>query len=218
MTTTLAALDAKAARQEHALDAPRRAARALIAGKVADAHAHAVKAMTAKARNTPDGRQTAAVVRRSPSYQAARNRLVELTDALRSLVADWRETAYRTAFAEWRETLPPEWLGTNTVPRQVDISWARGMALHGLPLITEITAATNDAGRRLWAVVGQAATRALSGRDSLGLIQAWETRTVSALNAVADHLLSDSQVMIDRKVGRDVVKPELLDDDPTLPH
>lgn len=215
--TTLADLDAKADRQVKALNAPKREARRLIEGKIADAHAHAVKALTAKAKDTPDGRATIATVRRSPSFQAALSRLDELKTGLVELVAEWRVRSYRAAFIEWTETVPEEWLRPNPMPTDKNLSWARGFALHGMPLISEVGDATKMAGRRLGAVIAQAATRTLQDRASLDLIRAWETRTVGSLIAVADRLLSDSQIMVDRKAGRDVCRPELLEDDPTLP-
>src|SRR5512135_2157880 len=50
----------------------------LVSAKLADARAHAEKAVTDTLRSTPDGRPSMARIRANPSYQASLNRLDEL--------------------------------------------------------------------------------------------------------------------------------------------
>lgn len=218
MTLSLADLAHKVDNQTLALDAPRRVARDLIRAKVADARSHAANALTERAKGTPDGRPTIALVRRSRSYAAAVNRLSELASSLVVDVADWREAAYRESFAWWADHIPESTRRPGNIqPAAAAVSWCRGMALHGTALATEVNAATNSATRRLLATLSQSASRAIDGKAGVDLLKGWELRTVASLTAVADHLLSDSLAMVDRKAGRDVCRPDLLEDDPTLP-
>jgi hypothetical protein len=213
---------ARAAAMDKALGPAYRGAAALIAAKVADARAHAINALTEKAKDAPDGRKTIALVRRSRSTTAAQSRLAEMAIALVKLVADWRERCYREGF-HWWATRPPadprfaEYLRPDPKPTDRNLSWSRGFALHGTPLVTEVKTAMDAASRTLTSTLARAATRTLRGRDSTDLIRAWEMRTTAAIVAVAESLLTDSQMLCDRKAGRDVCRPELLEDDPTLP-
>lgn len=210
--TTLDDLTAREKALSAALDAPRRAARSLIASKVADTASHAGRGLTAALIDTPDGRSTVARARRGRSFAAAVARLRELADALASLIADWREESYREGFAWWADRVPDGMARPGEIgPTIVGVSEARGMVLHGESVYSEVTHAADEAARRLLTTVARAARKGLPAADARDLIDGWESRTVATLTAAVDRMLSDSQVAADQLAMRGTVRPELLE-------
>ena len=191
-----------------------RQAAAQIDAKIDDAAAHASKAITEGLKRTPDGRATFAAVAKRPSYQAAQNRLVELSQALAGLVSDAREAFYRESFPKMAGFIPAEFhRSSDPEPTQADISAMRGAAIHGIRLETRMAKERQDAGLHLRTVLTRAASRHRPEDDASDLLNAWSARTKERWLRVLALALSDSSVYADAKAGRDVVHEDRL-----LPH
>lgn len=226
---TLADLDRKDAAQALRLKVWIGRAGELIDKKVSDAEAHAVKALTATLTATPEGRATARRATRHPSAKAAVARLEALWAALAGpsrssldgLIRDARESLYRDALRHWAALMPGEWLRPAPFdparPGAALVNRVRGFPLHGLDLRDEIGGRMEPTIRGLKAALAAAGSRGLSGRQGPDLIHAWATRAKDSLFTAVRIALSDSAVFADRLAGRDVCRPEVLDDDPTLP-
>lgn len=196
---------------------PLRKASDLITGKIADAGAHALVALTETLKATPDGRPTLGKVKTSRSFLAARTRLIELAAELVGQVADAREAFYRDSFAWWAKHLPADvHRSTDPQPRTSDIAKVRTFVLHGMTLRNEIGIPTLSADQRMFSTLVMAGSRAARGKDSSDLIRAWAERSTRSLIEIAVTALADSSVRCDYLAGRDVLDPDLLEPDPTL--
>lgn len=226
---TLADLARKEAAQRDRLQVWLGRAGELIDRQTANAEAHAVKAITDSLKAAPEGRATLRRAARNPSARAAAARLDELWAALvgpsrtslAGLVRDARESLYRDALRHWAESFPPESLRPPpfdpTRPGASLLGRVRAFPLHGVELRDEVGAKVVDAKRRLGAALAAAGSRSTPGHLETDLVRTWATRTRDGLSLVVRLALSDGLGLADRLAGRDVCRPEMLDDDPTLP-
>jgi hypothetical protein len=211
-----ASLDAREAAQLTHLEEWIHKTSEALPGKLRDAEAHAQKALTDVVVSAPDGRPTLAKVRQSRSYQAALARMDEIRDALLKIVHEARVAFYRDSWAFWNDTLPAEVLKGAEAPAEARIAKARTAVIHGQTAAGALAAATQTAKRQLLASLAQAGSRVQTGKGAAEILKAWRTRAEKALSQHTTTLLSDSQIDADRRAGRDVVKDELLHEDPTL--
>jgi hypothetical protein len=172
----------------------------MVRRKVDDAAAHAAKCVTQKARRERDGRPTARLVARSPSYQAAVARLHELRIALvgqagslRGLLRDAREDFLTHAYELWRDTLDPRYYRVPDRPSAAAIAVARGAVIHGYALEAELAGPFEAAARGLAAACTLAARRERDQREGADQVAAWHVRTVSSLSRACTAALGDSQ-------------------------
>jgi hypothetical protein len=205
--------------QSSSLATTTRLAGARIKAKVADAAAHALKALTLSLDQTPEGRPTAAKVKRSPSYQASIARLTELRDELHALAERSRVETYTAAWAFWRSELPAEVLAPSrgSAPPAALVTRARTMLTHGRTLRESLTAATDRAAKQLGPALTVAGNRATNSREANDAIRRWASASEGAIVAAFLAVVVDGQTTADRLAGRDVIRPELLLPDPSLP-
>jgi len=187
----------------------------LVASKVDDAAAHASKAITDTLRATPDGRATDRRASRSPSFQAAMNRLHELLESLagpspRSLagmIRDAREEFYRESFPLWREQIESKyWSNPQGEPTQAGIARLRGMPTHDrvdvyLDLSKAIESAALDLRRAVNAGASTDSARGLAA-DRIGT---WKRMKTGQLTRLASLELGDSYMLSWSQSGIDLV-------------
>jgi hypothetical protein len=215
---TDAQLTARITRQSADVARVTREAGRLVKDKLADSRAHALAALTETLKDTPEGRPTIARARRSRSYLAALNRLVELQADLVELIGNAREAFYRASFAEWAALMPDGVLRSPDPEPALDrIARCRAVVWHGTTLQGQIKAPTDAARRRLLSALAVAARRDQPERDAASLLTTWGRQAEKAIGMAAALAVNDSWGLADRMSGRDVVKAELLHDDPTLP-
>ena len=191
---------------------------ALVRTKLADAEAHATKALTDTLRRTPDGRPTVRRATLSPSFQAAAARLDELLDALagpskystEGLVRDAVEELYRGAFESWKPWIPGS-LRAAEEPTQAQLLAARKLVVHGNELRAELGPPIVAAGRRLLAVLTMASQRTTAERVASDLVGTWRRHAESGLAVVVRRVMSDWQKAADTRAGRDLVHPDYHD-------
>lgn len=220
--TATAAADADLDRRERALEALlakwTAPALALVRRKLADAEAHAVKALTDTLKRTPDGRATIRRAAQSPSYQAAQARLDELLDALAGpsrvstdgLVRDAAEALYVAAWHAWKPWIP-ESLRAAEEPSKAQRLAARKLVVHGYDPRAELAGHVEGAGRRLLAVLAQAGQRTTAEHVASDLVATWRRQTEAGLGQVVTRVLSDWQKAADTQAGRDLVHPDYHD-------
>ena len=196
-------------------------ASAQVESKVADARAHASKALTESLKATPDGRQTARRAKRNPSSLAAQRRLAELLDELvgpqafgvsQGLIREARESLYREAFTRWMKEIPQALRLPTESPTESQIAAARGLVLHGLDLRQELAPRFERLKTFLASAIVLAGARDATAKSKVDLLKAWEQAAVRDLNQSVALALGDSAVALDRIAGRDLIHPELLDD------
>lgn len=216
-------LDRKSAAQLRSLEGWLKDARRLIDGKVSDARAHAITAVTDTLKRTPEGRKTVRKASRSPSYAAAENRLKELwsalcgpsTASLDGLVRDARQAFYTEALEAWMPFVPSEF---STRPALLTgIRSARGMILHGMELRKEIGAPIERARRTLLAAVAVAGSRSTPKKAAMDGIAAWARRSADAIFATTRLALSDSLAAADVMAMNDLIKPEFRSEREAVP-
>lgn len=212
------------ARKSDALEALRAAweARLLptVRARVADAHAHGVKAVTDALRRTPDGRASVLKINRSPSFAAAGARLDELWAwlagpsevSLWGKVRDYREAAYREAARLWFPLVPPEYRSRSAPdPTADEVRLARAAAVHGYDPRRVLEGPVLAARRTLKATVEQAGRRSAPGHVAGELLAAWADRTAASLSRAVVTLLNDSTEYCDTAAGRALVAPEFVE-------
>jgi hypothetical protein len=217
-------LQRKTKAQLRTLDAWLRRARALVDGKVADAQAHAVHAVTDTLKRTPDGRKTVRKASRSPSYAAAIKRLDELwatlcgpsTASLEGLVRDAREAFYLEALDLWGPHVPEEFRSASAGGRFA-VKAARGMVLHGTELRKEIGAPIERARRNLLTSVTLAGQRSTPELVASEILILWGRMASTGIFTTTRLALSDSLGAADRMAMVDLVKPEFRDERVTIP-
>jgi hypothetical protein len=195
-------------------------ARRLIEAKAGDAESHARNALTDALKATPEGRPTLARVRRSPGYASALSRLDELAFSLVALCEAARVREYRRAYGAWPAALPPEVLRPRLDPAAPPsrlVERCRAALQHGTTLLIEIRGAVEPARRRLLPTLTQAGNRATPERAGADLLAAWRRGVEASTLRVAAASLNDSLILADRLAGRDVIAPERLLPDPSLP-
>jgi hypothetical protein len=216
---TLADLDRKTAlmerlrREEWAKILPR------IESSLADAHAHATKAITDSLKGTGEGRATARKANRSSSFRAALSRLDELWEwlagpsvaSLDGRLRDAREAAYRRAFAIHKGLVPEElWVSADPAPTLINIRLVRGALLHGYDLRRELEGPFALAKRRLSAAVATAGHREVTRAVEKDLLKVWYTKTLDAIRSASLRALTDSIEFADNQAGRDLIHPDYL--------
>jgi len=192
---------------------------ALINGRVADARAHADKAITDTLKATPDGRPSALRVQRSPSYQAALNRLDELqaaligpnANSLSGLVRDARASFYVGSVELWKGVIPPEHRSVkDPVPTAKGEAIVRGALIHDTDLSREVGPSFQRSKDRLFAAINGAGRIRASERIGVALLDRWERETRDRLIGVAMTALSDGDKAIHETTGRAMLRKELL--------
>lgn len=197
----------------------------LIADRVDDAHAHAVKTLTQAAIDESAGRPTLRRIDWSRSFEAASSRLDELLDALagpsttsrKGIIRDGFETAYRDCYAHYRLTLDPAVLAGSPEPTKAQIVKARTVVVLGYDARAYLVPVVNAAESRLKALLASLANPGRSKADRTDQLAAWASRTTDGLTTAATIYLKTGSFYLDRIAGRDTIRPELLHDDPTIP-
>lgn len=185
-----------------------------VSGKLADARAHASKAVTESLKATPDGRASAAVIRRNPSYQAAEARLDELwaeiggpsVTSIAGLVQDCTEACYRDAISLWRSEVPDDFRAPGDPPTAAQLAYVRGLLWYHLPIRSAFAAPVARARHDLAAAVGMAGS---TGRDATAL-STWESRHRARLIRHLGLALGDADGRANDQAMRDVIDPRFL--------
>lgn len=192
----------------------------VVKGKVADAHAHAVKALTDALRNTDDGRASILRLNGSPSLKAAYNRIDELREwlagpsevSLKGQLRDYREAAYRLAAELWLPMVPPEYRSRNDhPPTKAEIRMVRAFPVHGYDLKRVLDGPTDTAKRELKAAAERAARRGTTDRNAADTLAGWESRTVGSLSRTVVTLLNDSTEHADTTAGQALIHPDFIE-------
>ncbi len=174
---------------------------ALVRGKMADAAAHAAKVITAKLKRTADGRPTARVAARSPSYQAAASRLDELLEALAGpstaslsgLLRDARAHFFTHAVEWWRSRVDPRFYRAEAEVTQAGLNTVRGAIFHGYDLRRELADDFATAKRTLHAACNMAGHSTTAASTADVLIKTWHKKTADRLAAACAANLADAQ-------------------------
>lgn len=220
-----AALDSKTEAQERAVRGAAAFAGRLVRGKVADALAHAEKALTETLRSTPDGRASLVVIKRSRSYGSAVARLDELTvglagsstSSVQGFIRDFRERSYVQSFAAWASIIPPEFHRDPARPLASERNAVRKIVLHGYELYDEIRLAVEAEANRLGAALAQAGTRGLGDATGAAVLRLWGTQAAARLISSASLAINDSAVRADTAAGYYLIHPDYRDEgDPPL--
>lgn len=220
-----AALENKIEVQERAVRGAAAFAGRLIRAKVADALAHAEKALTETLKAAPDGRASLVVIRRSRSYGAAIARLDEITDGLagtstkatQGFIRDFRERSFVSSFEAWAKVIPPEFHRDPPKPTAAERAAVRAIVLHGYDLRDELRLAVNAEAARLGAALAQAGTRGLGDATATAILKLWSTQAASRLTSTASLAINDSAVRADTAAGYYIIHPDYRDDgDPPL--
>lgn len=188
----------------------------LVRGKVEDAAAHAARIITKRLKATADGRATARLAARSPSYQAAGSRLDELLDALagpgkaslKGLLRDARERFFRDAFDAWKPLLSPDHYRLDAVPTAAAIATARGAIIHGYDLRAELAGGFATAKRTLAVacnLAGHSGTAAAAADD---LLERWAKQTADRISRECATALGDAQLALFWAVETLLQKPK----------
>lgn len=197
----------------------------LATTRVDDAHAHALKALTQAAIDEAAGRSTLRRIDWSRSFQAASYRLDELLAALAGLstasrkgvIRDAFEAAYRDCHAHYRLTIDPVALRPNPEPTKGQIAKARTVVVLGYDARAYLVPVIEGAEARLKALLASLANPARSKADRSDQLAAWSRRTTDAIATAVTTYTRTGSFYLDRIAGRDVIRPELLHDDPTIP-
>ncbi len=194
-----------------------RRASTLIARHLADARAHANKALTDALKITPDGRPSSRRVLRSPSYQSAGNRLRMLQDALigptsdslEGLIRDARAAFYQRSIELWTPVIPAEYRVTlDPVPTKAGESLMRGAIIHGFDLARELSPSIKQTGDHLFVALNSAGRRKAGQRVGDDLLKLWHAQAVARLNRKVASILSDSDKAIHEATGWLIIAPE----------
>ena len=199
-----------------------RITREVISPKMADAEAHASKALTDALKAKPDGRPTIRHARQSPSYQAALNRLTEMLVALagsgrsstRGLIREAREECLTQGMTWWQPFIPVELRRSQLAPLLAERAAARTIILHGKDLYDELSGALDPGRRNLLAVLTRAGRKGTAKATGTDLVKQWKRQTQDAMENAVSRSLSDSEVRLNTLAGRALVRPEFLDDSP----
>ncbi len=193
----------------------------LITRKLDDTEAHAFRALTQTLKRTEDGRATLRRAARSTSYTAAVSRLGELLDRLAGptltsrdgMLRDAREAFYLAALERHRPLIPLELL-KDRINESQGVAAARRIVIHGYELRAELAGPIDRASRNLLATLEQAAGRSTPDDIAEDLLLAWRRRAEGSITQSVNAAISDAEVRLDVIAGRDLVKPEYLDDEP----
>lgn len=195
-----------------------RAAAELVETRLADARAHAETAVTASLRATPDGRASAAVIRRNPSFKAALRRLLELWQAIGGpsatsidgFVQDATEAFYRDSLAYWLRQVPDRFRAAGNPPTAVQANAARGMLWYGQPIRTAFRASIARASDDLIAALAAAGSTSATKRDGVTVIRTWEALHRARLTRYLALALGDASQRADQRAMTDAIAPKYL--------
>ncbi len=191
----------------------------IVAAKVQDAHAHALKALTDTLKKTRDGRSSILQINRSVSYAAALARLDELWRwlagpsevSLTGQIRDARAAFLTEAARHWHPLIPPDYRSRpEHEPTQNQVQQIRAAAIHGYDPRKSLEGQIGTAKRSLKAALEQAGRRSTPSHVEDDLLAAWATRTTSTISETVKTLLSDSMVYADREAGRGLIRPEAI--------
>lgn len=190
-----------------------------VSRAVADANAHAVQGLAAavgKLRASPPQQ-----VLRLANVQPALTRLNLWVDAmtgldersLRGEIRDARAAIYDEAAREWFGLIPAEYRareGHEPTDDQRDM--IRAARIHGLDPRRYVECAADDAVRSLRNAVLSAARLSAAGTLDTRPLERWRDETIQSLSRAVVTLLNDSAEYADVEAGRDLLRPELIDD------
>jgi len=188
-----------------------------IVPAVANAAAHAEKALTRSAIDAANGRQTWRTLNGQRSHKAAQDRLDELCEwlvgktavGLEGLVQDARVDFYRRAFGQWRIMIPPEILDANAKPKSQCEDSVRGLTIFGLSPYQTLEPTFATAKRNLMVTLNAAASESMSPKQRSEALDSWQSRASQAIYQKTASLLSNSEVAIATMVGHEMIRPEL---------
>lgn len=189
----------------------------VIRSSVADAHAHAAKAITDTLRTTPDGRPSARKVDRSPSYQAALTHLDDLQcrligpskDSLDGLLRDARAAFYVDSIKLWLPHIPEKYRASaEPAPTKIVERFFRGAIIHGYRLDQELSPDVQRTKDHLFASVNSAGRGGSSQRTARSYLDTWRAQAVDRLNLKAGSILSDSDKAIHEATGWLMIHPD----------
>ena len=192
-----------------------------VEAKVADAAAHAQKAVTDTLKNTTDGRASILKINASPSYKAALSRLDELwiwlagagETSLKGKVRDAREQFYRQAAQLFFPLIPAELRSRrDPEPTAAQVRTIRAAAVHGYDPRNELAGPINAAKHRLKAAVEVAGRQAQDSALGAKPIDQWERQTTRSLSQVVITLLNDSVEYCDTMAGRELIAEEFIEE------
>jgi len=217
--------DADLAAMEAALEARlrpwKRRATAHILTALADARAHAEKAVTDALKQTPDGRRSARRIDNSPSYKAALGHLDALMDSLvgiskdslGGLIRDARAAFYRSSVALWKPHIDPKfWVGPDPAPTQSGERIMRGAIVHGYDLHRELEPAFAVTANQLFVAINQAGRRAATDRQGRDRLRLWHDQAKARLIARVSQSLSDSDKAVHEATGLLLIHPDYRGD------
>jgi hypothetical protein len=196
---------------------------ALVSGKIADARAHAEKAVTDTLRQTPDGRASVARIRQNPSFQAALNRLDELHTALAGpdelhtalagpsvtsisgLVHDAAEAAYTDSRDLWWDQIDPDYRAPSKEPTREQKTNVRGLLWYGLPVRQGFKTQFQTAHNNLLIAVSAAGSTQATNRDGFIALRTWEEKTKASLMSRLGAAMVDANVRADREAMKHTI-------------
>ena len=131
--------------------------------------------MTAELKATPDGRPSAAKIRRSASFHASLDRLAELwteiggpaVTSLDGLVQDCTEACYRDSVEFWAGEIPAEYQARGNPPTAAQATYVRGLLWFGKPIRTAFDAAIKRTSNDLVAALGAAGSTTATGKQGI---------------------------------------------------
>ena len=181
-----------------------------------DATAHGFKGLTDVVKSATEGRPTLAAVRKSRSFQAGNNRLGELHDALVKLLTDARVELYTVAFRGWRQVFPPDVMRPGADPTQAGIDRFRVLMIGALTLTDDLWFPIRRSIETLEQSLTIAGSQATAATHAQDLVTQWGQKARAGVLNTAQAALEDAMHRADYVAGRDVLRPELLEPDPTL--
>jgi hypothetical protein len=184
-------------------------AKKLIDSHVGDAKAHAVNALTATVRDTPDGRPTVRKLEQSRSAQAAIGHLDTLLADLDELVRNARASFYVGSIHLWIPFIPEDQRATNAdKPSGAVERIMQDAVISGYTLAMRLDPAIATAKRTLLAQLNMGGTSGASDRQSDVRLKTWATQSSASLGKTAESILSDSDTAIHEATGWLLIDPK----------
>jgi hypothetical protein len=194
---------------------------ALVSAKLADARAHAEKAVSDTLRQTPDGRASMSQIRQNPSFKAALSRLDELHTALAGpsvtsisgLVHDVAEHAYIDSRDLWWDQIDPDYRAPSKEPTEAQKNNVRGLLWYGLPVRQGFKTQFQAAHNNLLIALSAAGSTQATNRDGFVALRGWEEKTKASLMSRLGAALVDANVRGDREAMKHTIhadyRPEM---------
>lgn len=188
----------------------------LVTGKLADARAHAEKAVTDTLRQTPDGRASLARIRANPSFQAALSRLDELHNAItgpavtsiQGFVHHASEAFYRDARTYYWDQIHPDYRVESPAVTQQQTANVRGQLWFDLPVRQALEPELKRMKNSLAVALGTAGSRQTATRDGYTALNTWHTQTAESLTRRVAGALVDANIRADRQALLDSIHPD----------